>query len=180
MLKPLCQTRWTVRTKAIDAVLKNYNLLQDTLDIIKQGKDEHTMKAVGFLNSMDKFSTYFGLQLSHLIFSATEQLSITLQGKETSLQQAVEASKLTLHYVERQRSDSAYDLLYSSVVSTSSGLTSQPTLPRQRKCPKKIDSTSIAHMFENPKSYYRRQYFEVLDVVVNAIKSKFHQERGMP
>ena len=76
-------------TKAINAVLKNYHLLQETLEIIKEGKDECALKAIDHLNNMDKFRTYFGLELSSLVFSATEQLSITLQGKDTSLQQAV-------------------------------------------------------------------------------------------
>lgn len=42
-LKPLCPTRWTVRTVAIDAVLKNYLLLQDALELIQQGTDEYAM-----------------------------------------------------------------------------------------------------------------------------------------
>jgi len=58
-LKPLCPTQWTVRTKAIEAVLTNYGLLQEALEVIQQGKDEYALKAMGFLNSMDKFSTYF-------------------------------------------------------------------------------------------------------------------------
>ena len=95
-LKPLCPTRWTVRTKAINVVPTNYHLLQETLEIIKEGKDEYTLKAIGYLNSMDTFSTYFGLELSKLVFSATEQLSITLQGTDTSLQQAVRLPNLQL------------------------------------------------------------------------------------
>ena len=70
-LKPLCPTQWTVRTKAINAILTNYHLLQETLEVIKEGKDEYALKVVGFLDSMDKFSTYFGLELSYLVFSAT-------------------------------------------------------------------------------------------------------------
>ena len=67
-LKPLCPTRWTVRTKAINAILTNYHLLQETLEIIKEGKDEYIFKATGYLNSMDKFSTYFWLELPKLVF----------------------------------------------------------------------------------------------------------------
>ena len=114
-LKPLCPTRWTVQTRAINAVLTNYRLLQETLEIIKEGKDEYALKAIGYLNSIDKFSTYFGLELSNLVLSATEQLSITLQGTDTSLQQAVQAAKLAVHYMERQRNDAAYDSFYSYV-----------------------------------------------------------------
>ena len=112
-LKPLCPTRWTVRTKAIEAVLTNYGLLQEALEVIQQGKDEYALKAMGFLNSMDKFSTYFGLKLSYRIFSATEQLSITLQGVNTTIQEAVQASKLALSFLQRLRSDDAFESFYS-------------------------------------------------------------------
>jgi len=117
----------------VNVVLKNYSLIQDTLDEIKEGKDEHALKAVGLLNIIEKFSTYFGLQLSHLIFSATEQLSITLQGKTTSLQQAVEASRLTIGFLARQRDDSLNDTFYLTIVEALDGLTSHSTLPRLRR-----------------------------------------------
>ena len=155
-------------------------MLQETLEIIKQGKDEYALKAIGYLNSMDKFSTYFGLELSNLVFSATEQLSITLQGTDTSLQQAVKAAKLAVHYMERQRSDAAYDSFYSYVLAKSESLTDQPTLPRQRRLPKRIDSGSTAHQFDNPKVYFKKQYFEVLDVITAELNRRFQQDRGMP
>ena len=34
-LKPLCPTRWTVRTAALSAVLNSYRTLQSTLEQIK-------------------------------------------------------------------------------------------------------------------------------------------------
>ncbi len=67
-IKPLCTTRWTVRTKAIDSILKNYSVLQNELEIVQQEKYEYGMKARGYLHAMDKFKTYFGLKLSFLIF----------------------------------------------------------------------------------------------------------------
>ena len=89
-LKSLRPTRWTVRMRAIEAVLANYQLLLDALEVIQQGRDEYAMKAHGFLNSMLKCCTYFGLKVSHLIFSATEQLLPS----NTTIQDAVQASKL--------------------------------------------------------------------------------------
>lgn len=68
-LKPLCPTRWTVRTGAIHAVIINYALLCKVLDEIStSGRDEYAMKAGGFLQQMEKFSTYFGLKLGYVIF----------------------------------------------------------------------------------------------------------------
>ena len=69
--------------------------------------------AGGFLAQMEKFSTYFELKLSHLIFSGTEQLSIALQGKDTTVQEAVAAAELTVNFLERLRLDSSFDEFYS-------------------------------------------------------------------
>ena len=105
-LKPLCPTRWTVCTSAISAVLSNYTLLCTALaEINAVTHDDYGRKAGGFLALMDKFCTYFGLQLSHLIFSGTEQLSYTLQGKETTIQDASRAADVTLQYLQGLRSD---------------------------------------------------------------------------
>ena len=91
-------TRWTVRTNAIQAVVANYEiLLKLLLEVHEGGRDEYAMKAGGYLASMDNFSTFGGLKLSHLIFSAVEQLSITLQAKNTTMQDAVESSKLAMN-----------------------------------------------------------------------------------
>ena len=141
-LKPLCPTRWTVRTRAIEAVLANYQLLLDALEVIQQGRDEYAMKAHGFLNSMLKFSTYFGLKISHLSFSATEQLSITLQGKDTTIQDAVQVSKLAVDFLERQRCDSAYESFYTHILAECENITDEPTLPRSTHPPRRIDDGS--------------------------------------
>ncbi len=68
------------------------------------------MKAVGYLQSLEKFSTFFGLHLAYLIFSATEQLFLTLQSKNTTIQEVVMSSELAVAFLERQRSQSAFEL----------------------------------------------------------------------
>ena len=79
-LKPLCPTRWTVRTAAFASVLQNYQVLCSILEEIhSSGTDEYAIKAAGFLSLMEKFNIFFHLKLSHLIFSAIETLSISLQ-----------------------------------------------------------------------------------------------------
>ena len=35
-LKPLCPTRWTARTVAIEAILKDYSVLMDTLEEVSE------------------------------------------------------------------------------------------------------------------------------------------------
>ena len=101
-LKPLCPTRWTVRTVAISAVLSNYSVLCVALEQINaETHDEYGRKAGGFLALLEKFSTFFGLKMSHLIFSGTEQLCLTLQGKDTTIQEATVAAELAIQYLTR-------------------------------------------------------------------------------
>ena len=88
----MCPTRWTVRSAAIDAVLKNYPLLFLELEKIHEDSSgEGSTKVAGLLPLMEKFSTYFGLKLSYLAFVATEQLAITLQGKDVNAQVSISA-----------------------------------------------------------------------------------------
>ena len=124
--------------------------------------------AGGYLAQMENFSTYFGLKLSHLVFSGAEQLSLTLQGKDTTIQEASMAAELM---IQQQRSDTSFDLFYSKVVEDSNELTSPPSLPRHRCPPRRVDdSTATAHEFATPEDYFRKQYFEVLDLLINELK----------
>ena len=78
--------------------------------------------------------------MSHRIFSAIDQLFITLQGKDTTIQEAVMAANLAAHFIRRQRNDEAFDSFYSSVVSASWNITlyCQP--------PRRIDGTAEPFM----------------------------------
>ena len=68
---------------------------------------------------MEKFSAFFGLKLPHLIFSATEQLSITLQGRNTTMQEAVESADLAIRFLQSQRNDDIFDRFYSRIIEDS-------------------------------------------------------------
>ena len=60
-------------------------------------------------------------------------------------------------------------------------ITSPPTLPRFRQSPRKPgDVGADSHEFTTPQAYYRRQYFEALDLLINELKRRFQQKRGLP
>ena len=175
-LRPLCPTRWTVRTCAIDAILKNYSALLEALEIINaESHDDYGRRAGGVLSLLQRFETFFGLNLSHLIFSATEQTSRALQAQDTSVQEALSAVNLAAVFIKRQRKDSAYQLFYSSVVLKAKNYTDDPVLPRYRRPPRCLDDGSAPHSFASPEDYYRTKYFEALDFVENEINRRFDQ-----
>ena len=52
----------------------------------------------------------------------------------------------------------------------------QPSLPRKRKVPRRIDDGSgDSYSSETVEEYYRLQYFEAVDLAVESIKDRFDQ-----
>ena len=180
-LKPLCPTRWTVRTCCIDSVLKNYNNLSDALEAIStSGYDDGCRKAAGLSVLLDKFSTLFGMKLARLLFSKAEQLATAVQKVGVSAEDVMTAVNAIVQFYSSCRNDSEFNAFFSSVVEESKGKTEEPCLPRQKRVPRRIDSDtgSIGYQHTDVESFYRQQYYEALDTVISELKRRFEQ-KGM-
>ena len=175
-LRPLCPTRWTVRTGSIDAVLRNYAaVLQALQEISEESHDDYGRRANGVMAQLQRFDTYFGLKLSYLIFSGTEQTSTSLQRVDTSVQDALSGAEIAVSYLKRLRNDESYKLFYASTVQQAVEHTGEPTLPRYRRPPKRLDNGVAPHSFNSPEDYYRSHYFYALDLVSEEITDRFNQ-----
>ena len=63
-----------VKTSAIDAILKHYLALLESFETVNaESHDDYGYRARGVLSLLQLYEILFGLYLSHLIFSATEQ-----------------------------------------------------------------------------------------------------------
>lgn len=102
--------------------------------------------------------------------------SLNLQAKDTTLQEAVQASKLALQYTERQWTENTIDIFYSRIVTKCKDFMDEPRLPRQRRPPRQLGTGTMAHTFVDPMCYICHQYFELLDTVGNELKCRFHWE----
>ena len=118
-------------------------------EVHQSSRDEYAMKAGGYLNVLEKFSTYCG-QLSFFVFSGTEQLSITLLFKGKILL----CKKQSKH--QNFICGGKGQTLYMKSVMRSQNLTEEPVLPRQRKLPRRLDSGTSSHEFESPKEFFAR------------------------
>ena len=102
-LKLLCPTRWTVHTAALDAIIKNYEVICSELEqVSKDSCGEPSRETSGLLALMEKFSTHYGLKLSFLVFSATEKLSKSLQSSSITAQEAYAAVKVAVTCINRK------------------------------------------------------------------------------
>ena len=114
-LRTLCPTRWTVRHSAIDSILKNYQALMSTLEVVQQGHDEYAAKGKGLLMQMESFDTFFSLKLAYLVFSAAEQFSTNLQAKDTTVAEATSGAHLLRSRYTSLRSE-ATSLLFTMIL----------------------------------------------------------------
>ena len=73
------------------------------------------------------------VRIFNINFSVTEQLSCTLQGKDTTIQEAKEAALLSGRYLRKLRCDEEYSKFYDQIVQSSQGLTDEPILPGRGK-----------------------------------------------
>ena len=53
---------------------------------------------------------------------------------------------------------------------------SEPSLPRVRRHPRRLDSGSDPHQFSSPKEYYKRAYFEFADTLNEELNKRFCQK----
>lgn len=66
--------------------------------------------------ALEKFSILFGLKLGCLIFGASETLSKSLQGKDTTVQEALSAVNIAKVLYRKQRVDEAFSHFYDEAV----------------------------------------------------------------
>ena len=156
--------------------MQDYTVLINTLDEIHQTtRDEYGLKAAGPLSTMEKFSTFFGLKLGELVFSASETLSKSLQGKDTTIQEAIATVKLAKCFYTQQRRDRPFLVFYDDVVKVAQKYNiSAPQLPRYRRIPKRLDD-GIEGRNATPQDYFRHQYFQALDLLIAGLDDRFDQ-----
>ena len=163
-LKPLCPTCWTVRTSAINSILKNYDVIYTELEQASNESGDSATHASGYTALMEKFETLFGLCLSYLVFSATEEVSKVLQGHDLNAQDACRSVAQAISFLTRQRSDVAFSEFYQTTLSKSKKLTDPTKLSR---------TNSI--IFTSPEIYFRQQYFQVFDLLISELERRFNQ-----
>lgn len=70
-----------------------------------------------------------------------------------------------------------FDMFWDKVLRIQESVdVSEPALPRQRKAPRRYEIGSGEPSFpESPNDLYRRHQYEALDLMIQAIKSRFDQ-----
>ena len=175
----LCPTQWTVRTKAISAVLHNCEALHSTLLSIAEESFKSTVRdtASGLVRQLKKFSTYFGLSFAQNIFSVCEQVASTLQKPSITSQTTVTCVNSLKTNLQRQRD--YFHFFYEQVLNSSKAINfvEDPKLSRPKQIPRQFQhGDGEQNHFQSVKEFHRAQYVEAIDSCMTALKKRFDQE----
>ena len=88
---------------------------------------------------MERFDFFFGLHLGERLYSHTDNLSKTLQGTKMAAVSGQRLANLTKEMLTKMRNDQNFDHFYANVSRKSEGLVGQPTLPRKRRAPARLE-----------------------------------------
>ena len=174
----LCPTRWTVRTRSINAVLNSYKAINETLKLIESDTTNREVKdkAAGLQKKMESFHSYFCLQLARNVFSVCEKVATTLQGPTMTPQSSMKCIEALLTNLQSQRDE--FNNIFTKIqqYASKTEITGPPTLPRQRNIPRRLQhGNADNHAFTDVKDYYRVLCTEVMDVFKEEIKRRFDQ-----
>jgi hypothetical protein len=174
-LRPLCPTRWTVRTASLSSVSTNYTALLQTLnDITTQCRDDSGAKAAGFLRQLESFDIWFGVQLALLVFEPTEQCSRILQTKNISAVDAKNAAIVTNTLLQSLRNDAKFNSFYDNCVEQAETIgVEQPILKRQIRRPGRFEDGAPAYHPQTCRDKFRQIYNQFVDSAVTSIADRF-------
>ena len=87
-------------------------------------------------------------------------------------------ANLTKETLTKMRTDQSFDYFYANVARKSEGEgVGEPTLRRKRRSPARLEVGSGAPSYPTTaKDYFRRVYYEAIDLIVSAIDQRFNQE----
>ena len=140
-------------------MVQNYPALLEAFEVIgRESHGDYGWRGTGVLAMLEKFSVFFGVKLSYLVFGATEQVSHALQAKNIMVQEALSSSEMAEAFVQRQRSNDTFDRFYDSTVTEAKNYSIVPVFPN---LPRRLDDGADPYVFPTPKYYYCSQYSEV-------------------
>ncbi|XP_063741277.1 zinc finger MYM-type protein 1-like [Eleginops maclovinus] len=177
-LKPLCPTRWTVRTPAIRSVLNQYHsVLAATEEMAQSSMMDVAAKASGLHEKFLRGNTLLGLLLAEDVMSMLEELNISLQQRRQTTSGMLAAVEHVKRGIQEKRSEGHFGQLYMRASQVVTSVSLQPIkMPHVRMPPKRFTGPAMQHQHHTAQDYYRVQYFGTLDTVVTQCSERFSQE----
>ena len=178
-LKPLCPTRWTVRTPAIRSVLNQYESVLTALEemaLCSSKVSDPSTKARGFHAGFLRGNTLLGLVMAEDLMEDLECLNTSLQHSKQSVSGMLEAVEHVKTSMQDKRTEEHFDTLFAKTTARAREMDLLPIqMPHIRKPTKRYTGEAAAHIYPDTKSYYRAQFYTALDTASTQFIERFDQ-----
>ena len=138
-------------------------------------------RTIGLNAQMGTFKFSYGVFLSECIMKQVDNLSKILQSSTISAAEGQRIAGLTIVALEMINNEENFDLFWKLVqkqASLTDRYVEESALPRRKRVQLCFDTGSGESNFVlTTKEYYRQYYYEVLNLAVNSIRSRFEQSR---
>ena len=173
----LCPTRWCVRASAVSRLIKCYPTLLQCLETLQQ---DHTLngetraKIHDLVRQAKMTKIVFGIFCSEAIFGPSEKVARTLQSKNSTALSTLEAISILKSTFSKLRTDHSFSDL---MIKVNQCLTESNLNCTQAQSSDDSTLKGDNELFHDQqgKTEWKRQYFEVLDLVNSAIERRFNQ-----
>ena len=180
-IKPLCPTRWLVRVPAINATLKQYQLILQTLDEAKANcRPEVSAKASGLLDRFQAGSTLLCLNMAEVVLAPLECLNRSLQSTAMTVAGMLKAAEAVRNELQNMRSDDNFGDLLAKVEKLITEMDLNPlVIPRPRKPPTRFSGPAEGFRASSVDEHYRVEFFTLIDVAVQQLNERLLECPGL-
>jgi Domain of unknown function (DUF4371)/hAT family C-terminal dimerisation region len=177
-LRPLCPTRWTVRAKAIQHVLEQYESILVALEEMASAKGDAAVRASGLLTKFQLANIYIALVLAADVLSQLETLNSSLQGRQKTMSGMKSAIAHVLQSLETKRNDvTHYEQLLDQAKKKSIEFDLiTPQLPRRRQPPKRYTGPAVSFHHQTVEQYFVAEYYILIDTALSRLNEIINQE----
>ncbi|XP_076329853.1 uncharacterized protein LOC143235515 [Tachypleus tridentatus] len=111
--------------------------------------------------------------------AALEKLNRAFQAKSATISAMIEASAMTVEQLQVLRIEENYNKIFYEAEKKVTFLDLVPIeLPRIRRLPRKITGDGSAHHSPTARDYYRSQYFEFVDTIIEHLTTRFNADNN--
>ncbi|KAL2101376.1 hypothetical protein ACEWY4_003137 [Coilia grayii] len=175
-IRPLCPTRWTVRSPAIRAVLGQYGTVLQSLDQMSASNSESASRAEGLHVRLQQGNVVLGLMLALDVISELEVLNASLQRSTQTVEGMVSAVSVVQESLKSKRTSDHFQKVFKEAEDMVEKLCLEPiALPRTHRPPKRYSGPAPAHRPASPVEFHRVEFYRVLDTVDAQITDRFMQ-----
>ena len=127
---------------------------------------------------MGTFDYFYGVDLGGMLLKHSNNLSRAIQTSHMSVAECQLVAALITTTLTKLLTEEAFSLFWERCKKVATELKiTKPVLPCKRQCTiRYLLGEAPSEFHDNIKHYYRQIYFELIDTVVNCIKSGFEQK----